>query len=215
MHFNLTSNKSFCAVSGICGIIGVILLVISFNINPGPPPDASIEQLSAFAQRYSSSILLGAWLQCVGPVLIVVFAFALVKLANAGNRLTGMMTVFGASILMTVSLMEIAMYIGALFENPQFGGLISLHFIYSIQHLYFIVAAPAFFIPLGMVLIQSSILPKIFGWTGFLLGFLFVVLGIAFLQVQILPPAITALGGIQVFWWIAASISLILRASKM
>jgi hypothetical protein len=72
--------------------------------------------LVKFGQQHSATILWGAWFQAVGPVLIVLFAFALVHLAGATQRLAGWMTFFGATILMTVSLIEITFYISAL--NP-------------------------------------------------------------------------------------------------
>ncbi|MFI5154115.1 MAG: hypothetical protein ACHQET_12320 [Chitinophagales bacterium] len=214
MNDNNKPTRSFRILSGLCGIIGVLMLIISFNINPGPPQEASIEQLSSFAHRFYASILWGAWLQAVGPAFIVVFAFALVKLAGARDQLAGMMTIFGANALMTVSLMEITMYIGALFEHPQNTGLISLNIIYAIQHLYFIIAAPAFFIPLGMLIIQSKVLHRLFGFSAISLGILFAGLGIAFLKQLVMPPGVTALAGIQVLWWISASLGLIIKGRK-
>jgi hypothetical protein len=48
--------------------------------------------------------LWGSWLQAVGPLLNVLFAFAIVCLAGATTRLAGWMTMFGGTILMMVSL---------------------------------------------------------------------------------------------------------------
>src|SRR5271167_5024596 len=75
------------------------------------------------------------------------FAFSLVHLAGATQRLAGWMTFFGATILMTVSLIEITFYISALHPDPATMPSISLIFISAVQHLYFIVAAPALFLP--------------------------------------------------------------------
>ena len=94
------------------------MLAASFAINNGPPPDPSSVELIKFGQQHYSSILWGAWLQAVGPVLIVLFAFALVHLAGATQRLSGWMTLFGASVLMMVSLIEVTFYIGALNTDP-------------------------------------------------------------------------------------------------
>jgi len=52
----------------------------SFAINNGPPPGASSAELVKFGQQNYATILWGAWLQAIGPVLIVLFAFALVPL---------------------------------------------------------------------------------------------------------------------------------------
>jgi hypothetical protein len=197
--------------SGISGIIGVIMLVISFNINPGPPQGASYEQLISFAHQFYTSILWGAWLQTIGPFLIIVFAFSLVLLSGQGQTLAGWMVFFGAGILMTISLIEITFYIAVLFKDPPLGSLIGLNIIYAVQHLYFIVGAPALFIPLGMVLRHSDILPKWFGWLAIGIGIFFGILGIVFLVRLILPVWVTAIAGIQAFWWLASSILVVIR----
>ena len=141
------STKLFRILTALSGIVGVIMLITSFSINPGPPPNATGAQLIAFGNQYYTSILWGAWLQAIGPLLIVLFAFAIVCLAGAATRLAGWMTMFGGIILMMVSLVEITFYISALYSNPATMGLISLELIHAVQHLYFIVAAPALFLP--------------------------------------------------------------------
>jgi hypothetical protein len=201
-------------LSGICGIIGVFMLVVSFNINPGPPAGASYEQLVSFGHQYYASILWGAWLQTIGPFLIIIFAFSLVILSQAAQTLAGWMVFFGAGILMTISLIEITFYIAVLFKDPPLGSLIGLNIIYAVQHLYFIIGAPALFIPLGLILRKSDILPTWFSWLAILMGIVFAVLGIVFLLHLILPLWVTAIAGIQAFWWLASSIVLIVRAGK-
>ncbi len=197
---------------GISGITGVLMLVISFCINPGPPPGASYEQLISFGQQYYAAILWGAWLQTIGPFLIIVFTFSLVFLSGAAQSLTGWMVFFGAGILMTVSLVEITLYFAVLFKDPPVNSLIGMNLIYAVQHLYFIIGAPAVFIPLGIVMRNSNILPKPFGWLAIAMGILFGILGIVFLLRLILPVWVTAIAGIQAFWWLASSIIVIIRA---
>ncbi len=179
-----------------CGIVGVVLIAVSFNINPGPP-DATSAELMRFGQQYYTSVLWGAWLQAVGPALIVLFAFSLVHLAGATQRLSGWMTFFGAATLMTVSLIEITVYISALHVDPPMMPFISLKIISAVQHLYFIVAAPALFSPLGIVLLSSSILPRLFGYLALLLATAFAALGVIFLLTLTLPAGVTAFAGVQ------------------
>jgi hypothetical protein len=99
--------------------------------------------LTAFGQQNYDAILWGAWLQAAGPVFIVVFALTIVVRAGATARLAGWMTLFGAATLMTVSLVEIVFYIGALHTSPATMAGTSYALIHSAQHVYFIVAAPA------------------------------------------------------------------------
>ena len=207
-------SKSFCILSGCSGILGVVLLIISFSINPGPQPNATIDQLITFGNQYYTAILWGAWLQAVAPVMIVLFAFSLVKLAGATHLLAGWMTMFGAVVLMIVSLLEITFYISAVFITPKLGILVSLNVIHAVQHLYFIVAAPTLFISLGAVLYQSNVLHQVFAYSAFFIGFSFTVIGIIFLLKLVLPMWVTAIAGIQAIWWLAASISLIIRSLK-
>jgi hypothetical protein len=202
-------------MSALSCIAGVILLGLSFATAVGPPADATYAELVKFGQQHRAAILWGAWMQAVGPVLIVLFAFALVQLAGAGQRLAGWMTFFGAAVLMTVSLIEITFYIGALFPDPAVMPLVSLKLIYAVQHLYFVVAAPALFLPLGVVLICSVVLPRLFGYLALVLAAIFAGLGIVFHQTLILPNAVTAFAGVQALWWLAAATTLMVRGGRV
>jgi hypothetical protein len=213
------SIKLFRLLSALSGIVGVIMLITSFSINPGPPPNATSTQLLAFGHHYFTSILWGAWLQAVGPLLILLFAFAIVFLAGAATRLAGWMTLFGGTVLMTVSLIEITFYMSALNttplnNNPAAMGLISLELIHSVQHLYFIVGAPALFIPLGVVILGSRVLPRVLGYLAIVLGAAFAIAGIVYLFDLTLPVLVQAFASIQVLWWLAAAILLIVRPEK-
>jgi len=211
MH-HANSKRRFCVLSGVAGIV---LLIVSFAINSGPPPDPSSAELVKFGQQHYATILWGAWLQAVGPMLIVLFAFALDHLAGATLRLAGWMTFFGAAILMTVSLIEITFYISALSPEPAIMPSISLKVIYAVQHLYFIVAAPALFLPLGIVLLNSPVLPRVFGHLALILATAFASLGVIFLFSLTLPGPVTAFAGVQALWWLAAAITLIVRSGKI
>jgi hypothetical protein len=211
----MRSTRKFCIGSALSGIAGVILLGLSFATAVGPPPDATYAELVKFGGQHKAAILWGAWLQAIGPVLIVLFAFALVQMAAAGQRLAGWMTFFGGAVLMTVSLIEITFYIAALFPDPSVMPLVSLKLIYAVQHLYFMVAAPALFLPMGVVLIRSRVLPPVFGYLALALGAAFAALGIAFQQTLILPDAVTGFAGVQALWWLAAAITLMFRGGRL
>jgi hypothetical protein len=215
LNRDLISHRSFCILSGLSGVAGVVLLIVSFAINTGPPPGATSAELVKFGEQNYAHVLWGAWLQAVASVLIVLFAFSLVLLAGATQRLSGWMTFFGATILMTVSLIEITFYIGALHPDPAVMPFISLNLISAVQHLYFIVAAPALFLPLGTVLLNSQVMPRILGYLALLLGILFAVLGAIFLLTLTLPDGVTAFAGIQAIWWLAAAVTLIVQNGKL
>jgi len=209
------SKRMFCLLSGLSGIAGVVLLVTSFAINPGLPAGVSDAAMSIFAQQHYAAELWGAWLQAVGPVFIVLLAFALVQLAGATNRLAGWMTILGATTLTTVSLIEITFYLSAMFNEPAAMPAISLKLIYAVQHLYFFVAAPALFFPLGLVLLGSRVLPRAFGYLALLLAAGFAGVGVLCLMKLVLPDAVTASGAVQPVWWLAAAITLMLRSRRI
>ncbi|MBV9327193.1 MAG: hypothetical protein JO352_25845 [Chloroflexi bacterium] len=155
----LTSRRSRIG-TGLIAIVGVLMIGTSFGINSGPPAGATEAELIGFAQQHYREVMWGACLQAVGPVLIIWLAFVLVLLADAGNKLMGM-TLLGSVLLVTVSLIEVVFYISALFATPEAMGALSDEMAHAVQHLYFFVAAPAPFLPLGSVILSSSILPRI------------------------------------------------------
>ena len=197
--------------AAVSGVVGTCLLGISFAINTGPPAGASGAQVTAFGQQHHDAILWGSWLQAVGPVLIVVFVFAIVFLAGATTRLAGWMTLFGAATLMTVSLIEITGYLGTLHTSPATMPETSLALIHSVQHLWFIVAAPALFLPMGLVILGSAVLPRILGYLALVLAGGYALAGAVTLLDLTIPPVVQISAGIPAVWWLAAAGTLIMR----
>ena len=208
------SSRRSCVLGGIGGICGVLLLGLSFAINRGAPTGASDAQLLEFTRHNYVQVLWGAWLQAVGPALIALFAFSLVHLAEAEHRLAGWMTFFGTTTLMTVSLIEVTFYVSALQQQPRAMGTMSLGVISAVQHLYFVIAAPAVFLPLGIILRGSDVLPKAFGYLAIALAILFFAIGAIYMLTLTLPDPVTALGAVQALWWLAAAVALILRRNR-
>lgn len=209
------SSTWFRIASAASGLVGVAMIIVSFSINAGPPADATEAQLVAFGQQNFAGIMWGAWLQAVGPALIVGFALGLVFLAGAAHRLAGWLTLFGGILLTVVSLVEVVCYIAALSPAPPGIAVISTDLGHAVQHLYFIVAAPALFLPLGIVIVSSRVLPRTFGYLALVLGTAFAVLGAVFLLTLVLPPAVTAFAAIQALWWVAAAITLLVQTRHL
>ena len=215
MTHSIKAKRPFCILSALSGILGVLMLIMSFSINTGPPPGSSGPALARFVEQSYKYVLWGVWLQAVGPIFIVLFAFALVHLCGADRRLSGWMTFFGATTLMIVNLIEVTFYICALFTSPAGMMEVGIRLIDSVQHLYFIVAAPALFLPLGIVLINSRVVPRIISYLALGLGGTFALVGMASLLTLELPASVTSLGAIQALWWLAAAISLLFRSRRI
>ena len=189
---------------GISGVLGVLMLGVSFAINQGPAPGAIDSELHAFAARSFREVMLAGWLQAVGPALLAAFVFGVVGGLPARGAWLGSMARFGMTVLMMVSLGEVSLYFAALYQVPDQMSLISLHLISAVQHLHFIVAAPAVFLPLGFALVQLGY--RLLGRSAVGLGALFAIMGCATIFVQILPNPVTMLGAVQALWWLAAAI---------
>ena len=207
-------NRTAAACAAVSGLAGTCIIGISFAINPGPPAGASGAQLTAFGQQHHDAIVWGSWVQAVGPALIVVFALAIVVLAGATTRLAGWMTLFGAATLMTVSLVEITGYIGTLQTSPATMPGTSLALIQSVQHLWFIVAAPALWLPLGLVICGSAVLPRILGYLAIVLAAGYALAGVITLLDLTVPAAVTISAGVPALWWLAAAGTLLRRARQ-
>lgn len=206
--------RIFAALSGI---VGVAMLLTSFALNPGPPAGESLVQAMAYVNAHRNAILLASWLQEIGSFLSLAFALALVQFARAATRYAGWMTLFGAAMLMTVSLVEVTFYlltvraaaIGDLALGTSAAALIT-----AVQHAYSMLAAPAVFVPLGIVLLGSRTLPRLFAYLAFALGIAFAVLGLPALVDDALQLVVNVLSILQGLWFLAAAVTLLVRAPQ-
>jgi hypothetical protein len=194
----------FQRLTALCGIIGVVLLVTSFVMNPGPGPNPTAHDLAVFGNAHRTAILLGAWFQAVSPFLIMVFALGSIRLVGAASSFPAQLTQVGFIVLVLVSLLEVVFYLSAVNGDPTTTGLVSLDLVHGTQHLFSIVAAPAVFLPFAAVILRTRALPRVFGYTGLVLGSLFASLGF----VALFRPAqymVDDLAFAQGLWWLLAA----------
>ena len=69
---------------------------------------------------------------------------------------------------------------------------------------YWLMFAPALFLPLGTVLLSWQVLRGIFRYLLLLLAVVFAALGVIFLLTLTLPDAVTAFAGVLASWSLAA-----------
>jgi len=79
---------------------------------------------------------------------------------------------------------------------------------------YWLMFAPALFLPLGTVLLSSQARHGIVGYLVLLLAFAFAALGVIFLLTLPLRDAVRALAGVLAIWCLAATITLVARNGK-
>ena len=208
------SKKQFRFLAALCGITGPVILIGSFVINQAPPTDYTIAQLRDFTVQHHNGIVLGGWLQGIGSLLIVLFAIALVHLADATQRFAGWITQLSGATILMVSLAEVTFYLGAV-QATELGdtasALSSANLIKAVQHVFLI--APALLIPLGFVLLGSNVLPRVFAYLALVLGATLQIFGLLGLF-NVLQPVIDTLVGIQSLWFMAAAIVLAVHTER-
>jgi hypothetical protein len=201
----------------ITGILGAISLVISFSINPGPPAGATLAQVIAFGKQSQNLILVGSWLQGTGSLLEVIFILGIMHLAGATKQLVGWITAMAATAIVGVSLVEVSFYLSAT-QGGVSGDLttlsVSLALIKAIQHAYVIAPAPALLVGLGIIIVSSRVLPRVFGYLALALGVTLGVLGFVDLFLAGQQIVDTVLGAQEV-WFAAAAIMLIFNKGKV
>jgi hypothetical protein len=205
------TTQRFRLLAAICGVVGPVTLVGSFLINPAPPADASVAQLTEFAHRHHNTIILGGWLQGMGSLLIVTFALALVHLAGATHWFAGWMTLLAGATILMVSLVEVTFYLGAVqgvANGDVSSGLASDNLRKAVQHVFLI--APALLLPLGLVLVRSRLVPLAFAYSGLALGAALQILGLVGLF-YVLQAFIDFILIVQALWFISAATALIAR----
>ena len=194
--------------AGLCGILGAVALVSSFIMNPAPPADLSLAQLRDFAIQHHNGIVLGAWLQGMGSLLLVLFAIALVHLAGATNQFAGWITLLAGATILMVSLVEISFYLGAV-NAAEAGdltsGTVSNALIKAVQHVFLI--APALLLPLGAVLLGSQVLPRVFAYLALAIGATLQIFGLVGLF-GVLQAIIDDVLIVQALWFIGAGVVL-------
>ncbi len=192
---------------GLCGVVGPVVLVGSFAMNPAPPAGLSGAALAAWAAPREGLLLVGGWTQGVGSALIVVFALGLVELgggAGFAGRLTGLA---GATIL-AVSLLEVTFYLAAaqaIAAQDMTLALVASQLIKAVQHVFLI--APALLLPLGAVILTTRVLPRAFGYSGLAIGAVLQALGFAGVLAP-LQGVVAAVLIVQSLWFIAAGLAL-------
>lgn len=216
MHTALQVTRYQRLLISIAGILGVIALMISFSINPAPPTGATLPEIVSWGKAHEGLILTGAWLQGIGSFLEIVLIIALVYLTDSMRAISGWLTVFAATTIMSISLVEVSLYLSAV-QGGVSGDLpllsISLSLIQAIQHAYVIVPAPVLLLGLGYILYTSQLLPRMISYAAFLLGGVLAILGLigTFYPMQ---QVVDSVLGVQELWFLVTALALVFHKSN-
>src|SRR2546426_8996584 len=94
------------------GIAGPILLTIYFAapaLAKWPYAGASPKELVAYAHPPPLLFYAGGWLQATGAALSILFFLVLLQLSGARGRLSGLITIVGCALLLSVVVVEAAL----------------------------------------------------------------------------------------------------------
>jgi hypothetical protein len=202
-------------LAGLCGIVGPVMLVASFAINPSPPPGLPPADLAAWAEPRAGLMLLGGTMQGIGSLLIVIFALALVRLSGAADGFLVCLTHLAGGTILVVSLIEAAFYLAAaqaIASGDTTLDLVSGGLIRAAEHVFLI--APTLLIPLGVVLLRTRVLARPFAYSGLVIGACLQVLVLARLF-GALQPVVDDVLMVQSAWFVAAGAGLALSATRL
>jgi hypothetical protein len=202
----------------LCGILGVVILSLYFAAPfPQPPASATVEQIADTANKYSTLLLLGGWLQITGTMLAAVFFVGLVYLSRAITRLAGMLTLFAAAVLLSTSLLEATLLMNVSYAtangHPQ-TALNSWDLMTMFIHVFPIGPAPLSYLSLGALLLGASTLPRVFGYLALLLGAAFALVGFLGLFIPAVNYGVIALLIAQELWILVAGVTLLVRRGE-
>ena len=198
-----------------CGILGVLILSAYFAAPfPQPPASASVGQIAETANTYFTLLLIGGWLQITGTMLAAVFFIGLVSLSRGVTRLSGMLTIFAAAVLLSTSLLEATLLMNVAYAtangHPQ-TALNSWDLMTMFIHVFPIGPAPLSYLSLGALLLGATTLPRLFGYLALPLGGAFALVGFLGLLVPAVNYGIIALLIGQEVWILAAGVTLLFR----
>jgi hypothetical protein len=212
---NTFDNRSLSRFGMVCGIIGPLLLTFYFA-TPAfvswPSAGAPTDQLVQFAKTHEALFYLGAWLQCTGALLSVVFFLVLVQLAGAQRHLAGLVTIVAVALLLAVVVVEAAMLVAVPFGAANNDtATVATTFALSngvFVRVFSLAPAPAVFAGLAAVLFRSRVLPMGFAWAALVVAALFEVAGIAaiFSTAGLILAIVMSIA--QELWIIAAAVGL-------
>jgi hypothetical protein len=212
---NTLENRTLSKFGMVCGIIGPLLLTMYFA-TPAfvswPSADAPAEQLVQFAKTHEALFYLGAWLQCTGALLSVVFFLVLVQLAGAQRQLTGLIAIVAVALLLAVVVVEAAMLVAVPFGAAN-NDTATVATTFALSNGVFVrvfplAPAPAVFAGVAAVLLRSRLLARGFAWTALAVAALFELAGVAAIISTAGLILAIVMSIAQELWIIAAAVGL-------
>ncbi|HEY2505719.1 MAG TPA: hypothetical protein VGI58_04330 [Streptosporangiaceae bacterium] len=202
----------------LCGVLGPLMLAAYFAVplfvSPlgrllyaAHPGTAAVVDIG---RRYHELLEVGAWLQATGALLAVIFFLALAE--GAGPRtLAAKLTLVGSAVLLAVVLAEVVFtltWVSAAVNRQEASARASFDLMATFIRVFPIIPAPVIYLSVGVLLLGTTVLPRLFAYLALILSVAFAVAGLIGALLPGAAAATAGLAGLQILWLIAAAISL-------
>jgi hypothetical protein len=131
------------------------------------------------------AIFWDAYLQGIGSLLSIIFFIRLAYLSGSGSRFFGWMVMTTSSVILSISLLDVTFTVAAVnsaLARHSETLRVTFDFIAgsteAFDYTFLFVPAPLLIISLGIVLINSDLLPRVMGYTAIVIGLSFIVIGL-------------------------------------
>lgn len=208
-------------LGGVAGIAGPVLLVVYFvvpAVTDWPYAGASPAQLVHYATIHALLFYAGGWLQATGALLSIVFFLTLLNLSATARRLSGLATIVGCALLLSVVVVEAALLEAVpMAAAAGDSGTVATTFALSngvFARIFPLAPAPLLFAGIGFAL-EPAVLRPAFARSALIVAALFVVAGIA--AIFGTPGLIFAIvmSVVQALWILTAGVALTLSARRV
>jgi hypothetical protein len=209
------TERRIVTLAAFCGIAGPLALTLYFAapaLTGWPYGGAPADQLLAYGKSHQTLFYAGAWLQATGTLLSIIFFLALVQLAGAMSRLSGLVVVVSSAALLSLVLVEAA-FLVAVPQAAGAGDSATVATTFDLSNGVFVRVFPlapasASYLALGAVILGSKVLPRAFGYLAVAIGVAFVAAGLVAIFSTIGVIVTIALSVGQELWIVAAAIQL-------
>ena len=229
MHqHNNTSLKVSNLLTALSGICGQLALGVYYSGSLVPHQliidDLTTSQLVELITHNQAAIFWDAYLQGIGTLLSVIFFIRLVYLSGAGSRFSGWLVIIISSVILSISLVDVTftvLTVTAALAGHTETMRIAIDLITgsteAFDYTFLFVPAPMLIISLGIVLLTSKLLPRLLGYLAILIGIAFVVVGLSSLFYTLngsLGTAFEIVQLLQLLWVIASAVFILIYGQK-
>ena len=202
-------------IAATCGIAGPLALTVYFAVPAflgWPYAGVPAIQLKTYAVDHQTLFYAGAWFQVTGTLLCVVFFLAILHLAGATARLSGVLVIVASTALLGLVLVEAALLV-AVPSAAATGDTATMVTTFDLTNGAFVRVFPlapasVTYLALGLVITRSDVLRRWFGLAAISLGIAFELAGslAVFSGTGMIATIVLSAG--QELWIVAAAIAL-------